>query len=253
MENEKELEQPNFTKLAIATFAGVLILGCAVYATYRYSQHKAGNIVLPGGVTYLGATPSTKPQQQPPTAPLRFTAPADVSWVSQGGKVYPYTFSYPNTLSLVVFPNDPNDSIAISWGNLPPQTNLLFNMEFVDKRDASYVSKPKIEFVRNWWKFFSGLRGVASVESFTNTNGMKGYRAQYINYANSTPNVDIFFEIPGKSNILLHMANGILDPAIFNRIVDSVKWNSQVFYQAPTQPLKPTQTAKPEPTEQTKK
>ncbi len=219
---DKDSEQPNFTKLAIATFVGVVILGAAVYAAYRYSQKQAGNIVLPGGVTYLGASPS--PGKQPPTAPLRFTADATVSWTTQSGRIYPYSFSYPSTLTLVVFPDDPTDSIAIAWGNVIPQQNLLFNMEIIDKRDESYVNKPKIEYVKNWYKFFSGLKGVASVEPFTNAHGLKGYRASYINYADATPNVDIFFEIPGQKNLMLHAANGIVDPAIFDRIIDSVKW-----------------------------
>lgn len=222
MEKEKDIDQPDFTKLAIATFIGVLILGGAVYAAYRYSQKQAGNIILPGGVTYLGPSPTTA--VQPPTAPLRFTASADVSWTAQGGKIYPYSFSHPSTLSLVVFPGDPTDSIAIAWGNLPPQHNILFNMELIDKRDEKLLNKPKIEFVRNWYKFFSGLKGVSSVQPFTNTNGLKGYKASYINYADASPNTDVFFELPNQPNIMLHMANGILDPVIFNRIIDSVKW-----------------------------
>lgn len=226
MEKKREIDQPDFTKLAIATFLGVFILGAAVYAAYRYSQRQAGNIILPGGVTYLGPSPTTVTKQQPPTAPLRFTAPADVSWTTQGGKIYPYSFSSPSTLALVVFPGDPSDSIAISWGNLPPQNNLLFNMEFIDKRDEKLLNKPKIEFVRNWYKFFSGLKGVSNVQPFTNTNGLKGYKASYINYADATPNVDVFFEISGYPNMMLHVANGILDPVIFNRIIDSVKWTS---------------------------
>jgi hypothetical protein len=224
MDKEQDVDQPNFTKLAIATFLGVVILGAAVYIAYRYSQKQAGNVVLPGGVTYLGPSPTAAAAKQPPTAPLRFTAAANVSWTTQSGKVYPFSFSYPSTLSLVVFPGDLSDSIAIAWGNIPPQQNILFNMEFIDQRDESFLNQPKIEFVRNWYKFFSGLKGVESVQPFTNTNGMKGYKASYINYANTSPNVDVFFEIPGNSDLMLHMANGILDPTIFNRIIDTVKW-----------------------------
>jgi len=219
---EKDNDQPDFSKLAIATFVGVIVLGVAVYAAYRYSQKQAGNIVLPGGVTYLGPSPS--PAQQPPTAPLRFTADSTVSWTTQSGRIYPYSFSYPSTLSLVVFPGDPTDSVAIAWGNVNPQQNLLFNMELIEQRDETYINKPKIEFVKNWYKFFSGLKGVASVKPFTNANGLKGYRASYINYADASPNVDIFFEIPGQNNLMLHAANGIVDPVIFDRIIDSVKW-----------------------------
>lgn len=221
---EYETEQTDFTKLAIATIAGVIILGGAVYGAYRYSQRQSGNIVLPGGVTYLG--PSPKPETtQPPTAPLRFTAPTDVSWIVFTGKKHPFTFSYPSTLTLVVFPNDDTDSVAISWGNIPAQQNVLLNIEFIENRDPKYINMPKIEYVRNWYKFFSGLKGVAKVEPFTNTGGLKGYKASYTNYSDASPNVDVFFEVPKDSKTMIHLANGILDPVIFDRILDSLKWN----------------------------
>lgn len=240
MEKKKESAidtGPNFTKLAIATIAAVVILGGAVFATYRYSQKQMGNIVLPGGVTYLGASPTTP--VQPSTAPLRFTAASTVSWNIQTGNIYPHSFSYPSTLPLVFFPGDASDSVAIAWGNIPPQLNILLNMEFIDKRDEEYIGKPKIEFVRNWYKYFSGLKGVARVEPFTNTNGLKGYKASYINYADTSPNTDVFFEVPGSDSILIHMANGILDPVIFDRIIDSLKWTPPT--KAPNTPT-PTTT-----------
>lgn len=223
MEKEKEADKLDFPKLAIATVIGVLILGGAVYAAYRYSQKQAGDISLPAGVTYLG--PSDKPTvgAQPSTAPLRFTAAPDVLWNTQNGRIYPYTLSYPSTLPLVVFPGDGSDSIAIAWGNIPPQLNILLNMEFIEKRDEKLVGKPKIEFVRTWYKYFSGLKGVSKVEPFANTNGLKGYKAIFTNYANTSPNTDIFFELPGYPNMMIHMANGILDPVIFDRMIDSVK------------------------------
>jgi len=221
----EEPDKMDFTKLAIATVAGVLILSGAVYAAYRYSQKQAGNIILPGGVTYLGPSPN-QPQeaQQPPTAPLRFSAPSTVTWATQYGKIYPYSFSYPSTLPLVIFPGDQSDSFAIVWGNIPAQQNLLVNIEFIDKRDPNLLGKPKQEYVTNWYKFFSGLKGVAKVEPFTNVSGLKGYKASFTNWTNTSPNTDIFFEIPNKPEIMLHLANGILEPAIFDRMVDSVKW-----------------------------
>lgn len=214
-------------KIAIYAVLLAVLLGGAIYIAYRYSQKQSGNIVLPGGVTYLGPSPEGESENKPPTAPIRFTAPADVEWNIFGGTVYSYTFSFPKTLPLVVFPSDLTDSVAIAWGNIPPQQNILLNVELIDKRDSTYVNKPKIEYVRNWYKYFSGLKGVAKVEPFTNTNGLKGYRASYINTADQSPNVDVFFEIPGQPTIMIHLANGILDPEIFNRIVDSLRWTPQ--------------------------
>lgn len=219
-----EEEQPDIKKLTIATLVGVLILGIIIYGAYLYSQKKGANIALPGGTTYLGQNPN--PQSQPPTAPLRFTADPTVSWTTYTGKVYPYSFAYPATLPLVYFPGDVNDPVGISWGNITPQANILLNIEDIGRRDPQYISLPKIEYVKNWYKYYpGGLKGVQKVDQFTNTNGLIGYKAVYINAVGAAPNVDIFFEIPGRPNLMVHLANGILDPDIFNRLVDSVKWN----------------------------
>ncbi len=224
MENEEE--QLDIVKLTVVTIAGIFILSLAIFAAYRYSQRQAGNIVLPGGVTYLGPTPTPTFFLKPSPTPNRFKADVSVTWKNYTGKIYPYTFSYPSTLIIVVFPDDPTDSVALSWDNIPPQLNILLNMEFIDKRDPNLTTQPKVEYVKNWYKFFSGLKGVSKVEPFTNTNGMKGYKAHYINLADATPNVDVFFEIPGNNTTMIHLANGILDPIIFDRILDSVKWNT---------------------------
>ena len=211
-------------KTALITGGSVFILAGAVMIAYRYSQTKKSDIVLPGGVTYLGATPTSA--VEPTAVPVKFTASATVPYKEKIGANYPYSFSYPETLPIVVFTNDPTDSVAIDWDNITAQKNVLFNIELIEKRDKSMIVKPKIEYVKNWWQYFSGLKGVNSVTPFANLGGLKGYRAQYINNSGSAPNEDIFFEVPGRHDIMIHLANGILDAAIFDKIVDSVKWNS---------------------------
>lgn len=225
MENGEE--QLDIVKLSIITFAGILILSIAIFAAYKYSQRQSGNIVLPGGVTYLGPSPTPTFSVPPTPTPHLFTSASDTEWKTYKGKIYPYTISYPSALTIVVFPDDPIDSVAIVWDNIPPQQNILLNMEFIDKRDSKLAIQPKVEYVRNWYKFFPGLKGVAKVGPFTNTQGLKGYKATYINLAGATPNLDVFFEIPGNNNHMIHLANGILDPTIFSRIIDSLKWNTK--------------------------
>lgn len=231
--NQSE-EQPDIKKLTIATFVGVVILGAVVYGAYAYSQKKGANLALPGGTTYLGENPT---QNQPPTAPLRFTADPNVSWVTYQGKVQPYSFSYPATLSLLFFPGDVNDPVAIAWGNIPAQQNILLNLEKVDEKDPSFVTRPKIDYVNNWYRYFSGLKGISKVDPFTNTNGLKGYKATYINAGGASPNLDVFFEIPGNNTLMIHLANGILDPDIFSRIIDSLKWGKATSPTSPATPL----------------
>ncbi len=221
-------------KIVIACVIGMLLLGGALYASYRYSQSKSSGVVLPGGTTYLGPSPSSPnppasaqgsgDAKQPTPTPVQFSAAADVPWKTQYGRIYPYTMSFPESLQLVVFIEDPIDSVAISLPDTPPQQNILLNMEIIDQRDPMLVAQKKLDYVTNWWKFFSGLKGVADVTPFTNATGLKGYKAHYVNTADKTPNVDVFFEVPNRQNLMIHLANGILEPDLFDRIVDSVRW-----------------------------
>lgn len=220
-------EDHNIIKIAVFASFGILLISGTIYVSFLYSKKQSNDIILPGGVTYLG--PSEKKNElssQPSTpTPVRFTALSTENWKSLGGKIYPYSFSYPSSLPLVVFPDDTTDSVAIAWNNIPPQINILLNMEFINKRDPKSLQQSKIEYVKNWYRFFSGLKGLSKIDQFTNMNGLKGYKAVYINTLNQTPNVDVFFEVPKNPDKLIHLANGVLDPGLFDRMVDSVRWN----------------------------
>ncbi len=219
-------EKPEIKKVVIGIAIGMAVIGLIIYAGYSYSQKQGIKLTLPGGSTYTGKQPNFN-SENPPTAPLRFTTSSDTPWISYQGKAYAYSLSYPQTLSLSFFPKDPSDSIAINWGNIAPENNILLDVESIKSRDAQYVGKTE-DFVRNWWKPFNGLKGVLSVEKLNTSNGLKGFRAIYINNAGQSPNVDVFLEVPKNPDLVIHLANGVLDPAIFNRIVDSVKYTPAV-------------------------
>lgn len=213
-----------FNKLIIFTVLGIILLAFISFALFRYSQNKANDLSLSGSNPY--SNKSSLPPQAPSPKPIeRFTASSDVSWNVKAGYVYPYSFSYPSTMVIVIFPNDITDKVALVWADVPPQRNIIFNMELLDKLAPEYVNQPKMEYVKNWWKSFSGLKGVSKIETFTNTGGLKGYKAWYINTVDQTPNVDIFFEVPKHPEVMMHMANGLIDPTIFDRMVDSLKWS----------------------------
>lgn len=215
----------NHQKLIFFIFSILLLIG-ALYITYRYSLLQSNNIILPGGVTYLGPSSTTKPLLPTLTVKPRklFAAPSDDKWVIFHGSVYPYSLNHPQSLNLVVFPKDKSDSIAFSFDNVDPRVNILLNIEKISDRDPLLTGKPVIDYVKNWYKYFSGLKGVDKIDAFQNVNNLKGYRAVFINDVNQTPNVDVFLEIPGNNDLVIHLANGNLDPAIFDRIVDSVNW-----------------------------
>lgn len=215
----------NHQKLIFFIFSILLLIG-ALYITYRYSLLQSNNIILPGGITYLGPSSTTKPLLPTLTVKPRklFTAPSDDKWVIFHGSVYPYSLNHPQSLNLVVFPKDKSDSIAFSFDNTDPRVNILLNIEKISDRDPLLAGKPIIDYVKNWYKYFSGLKGVDKIDAFQNVNNLKGYRAVFINDVNQTPNVDVFLEIPGSNDLVIHLANGNLDPSIFDRIVDSVNW-----------------------------
>jgi len=218
---------PDMKKIILGLVLGVAVLGIVLYGGYLYAQKFGVKITLPSGQTYLGEEAlEANELVNPPTAPQRFTAGPNVPWKEYKGKVYNYSFKYPETLKLGIFPDDPTDSVAIIWGNIPAQRNIFINVENIPSRDPAYVGKVE-DFARNWWKFFSGLKGLVSIEKFVNTSGLTGYRAIYINNADQSPNIDIFFAVSNDPNKVIHIANGILDPEIFERIVDSLNYEAK--------------------------
>lgn len=221
-------------KIVIGLLVGTILVGIIIYVGYSYSQKimNGNKVALPAGQNYLGENAPNYNGETPPTAPQRFTAATDVAWTEFKGTLYPYSFKYPETLTLGVFPNDPSDGVAIVWGNIPPQSNILLNVE----KDKLQSNNTLEEYVNNWWKSYSGLKGVKSVTKFTNTSGLVGYRAIYINSADQTPNVDIFLQVPQDNTTVIRLANGILDSTIFDRIVDSVKYTSGTSKVTPSNP-----------------
>jgi hypothetical protein len=239
-ENEIPAIPGNYSKIAIIAVVTVIILTLITVGAYQMAKKRAPVIVLPGGVTYLGPTATPAPV---PTAPVqsKFTAADDVAWNTYKGKKQPFTFSYPSTLKLVTFPDDVTESVAFSFNNINPGSNIMFRLSIIkqiEPKMAEYIDKPKIEYVKNWWtQYPGGLKGVGSITEFTNSRGMKGYKAKYKNHADQTPNDDVFFEIPGHNDYMVRFGNGLLDTGIFNRIVDSFYWGKAA---SPT--VKPTES-----------
>ncbi len=184
-----------------------IILTVLVVLQYRTLAKKSGTIVIPGGNTYLG---KITPTPQPAGAG---------SWRDVRGKIYPYTFRVPETITLTSFDNNPFDIYAIVSSGIDPGSNVLIGID-----PKANPKEQKLTYVQNWWKQFSGLKSVASIEQFTNANGLKGYKAVYVNSAGQTPNLDVFFEVPGYPQYVIHLASGSLNAATFAEIVNSVGW-----------------------------
>lgn len=198
------------------------ILLVAVFGAFFSAKDRTGTVVLPGGITYLGPTPTATPKI--PTGDT-IPVPQDDSWIERKGAVYPLTFSHPSSLSLGVFPNDPYDAVTVFHNGTDANANIFIRVEDLTKlKKSQYIGKPK-EYASDWWKDYS-WKGVAEVAAFTNASGLTGYRAKYLNDRDTTSYEHIFFAVPGKPNLIIWMSGKLFEPAIFTRMVDSVSWST---------------------------
>jgi hypothetical protein len=219
-------------KKTVAVAIGITVIGLIlVISQYTHAAARSGTMVMPAGTNYLGPNDPNHPAQITPTsAPTVFTATTDTPWHDVKGNVYPYVISVPTTLTLVApKSNNTYDIYAISWGGYDINSTVLIGVDNLSNNpnNKPYINQPKTVYINNWWKQFNGLTGVSGITPFTNSNGLKGYTVKFLNTAGQSPNTDVFFEVPGAPQYVIHLSNGILDPAVFTKIVDSVRWVKQ--------------------------
>ncbi len=218
----------SYMKVVITAVAITLILTALVLVHYVQISKRPGTLVIPAGNTYLGPNaPNQNTQQPAPTITSNmFTAAADIPWHDVKGNIYPYVISVPTTLTLKTFDNDPYDIYAISCCGVDPGSNVLVGVDNLKNTPSKiqYINQSKLIYVENWWHQFSALKSVASIDQFVNSKGLKGYKAKYVNSAGETPNLDVFFEVSGHPEYVIHLAPGTLDPVLFAKIIDSVRW-----------------------------
>ncbi len=202
--------------VSILLFAGVLW-------SYQSTKNRSPHIVLPGGITYLGPSPSSTPASRPSIPDARIPIPDNTKWIERKGVIFPYSFTYPDALSLGVFPSDPYDSITVFYDGTDANKNIFFRVEDLNKLNKKeFIGKP-MEYAQTWWKDYA-WKGVSNVTKFTNVKGLKGYRAKYIDNTDQTPYDHVFFEVPGRSDLIIWVNGKLFVPEIFDRIVDSVSW-----------------------------
>ncbi len=192
-------------KKVIAIAVAITVIGIIlVLVHYQQISGRTGSIVIPAGNTYLGPTPTQSPTSD--------------TWQTVKGNIYPYAMSVPASLTLTTFPNDPYDMYAIAGRD--PESNVLIGID-----TKANPSETKSAYIQSWRKQFSVLTGVKSIDPFTNSKGLKGYKVKFLNAGGESPNSDIFFEVPDKPQYVIHLSNGPLDGTVFDTIVDSVGWN----------------------------
>lgn len=214
----------NKSSLVFGNFVILVVFVLLVGGVYMWvsKKSKAGQQVFPAGINYL--SPKSNVTNAPSYDYTKLAVSTD--WVTYKGKLFPYSFQHPKEFTPIVYPGDKSDAVAFKVSVLPPEQSLLLTVEKISGRDKTLVGNPK-EFVSNYWKFFSGLKGLKTVTEITNEKGLKGYKANYIVKGTNAVTSDFyFFTIEGDNDNLLHMGN--IFPAegktLFNRIMNSLEY-----------------------------
>src|SRR3989344_3894246 len=226
MSEEEEIQIPTNGKNAlIVAVVLFFILISITYGAFRHAKSRTGTIVLPGGITYLGPSPASDKGQPTSTPSEKIPVPTDVTWATQIGKKFPYSFLYPSSLSIGVFPGDPFDGVTVFWGNTNPQENIFLRVENLKEssESAKYTKLQKKEYVSAWWKQYN-WSGIGDIKEFTNSHGMKGYRAKYLDGSGVSPFENVFFEVPAHPELVIWMRGKLFPDDVFDKMLDSVAW-----------------------------
>lgn len=211
-----------YVTIIIVIVVALLVLTGITVGAYAYAKKRTGTTILPGGSTYLGPSPA---QQAPPPIAEKINVSLDAPASTWKGQTYPYSFSYPSPLSLGFFPGDPFDGVTVFWGNTNPSENIFLRVEDLNKIEEGkkYIGKSKKEYANIWWKQYN-WKGVSDIVEFTNSKGLKGYRAKYVDAAGATPFDNVFFEVPGRRDLVVWIGGSKLESQLFDRIVDTFAW-----------------------------
>jgi len=199
----------------------VVFVGLVIYVFNTVKNNKKGQVVFPAGVNYVG--PGGQAETQPLYDYTKLLSSSD--WKTYKGKTFAYSFQYPKELLPLVFANDPTDAVTFKMGTIIPEHNLMLVVETIENRDKTLVGKQE-EFVRTYWKYFGGLKGLSSIKQFTNEQGLTGYKAVYATKTGSFTTERIFFVIPNDPSHMIYLAN-IFVPGgevFFDRVVNSFQY-----------------------------
>lgn len=236
--NDIEEEAPEFSKVVLGLAVAVLVLGGIIYAGYTYSQKKAGKTVYPAGYP-IGQQPAAtaknwtqidcNTEKYNPADPWpyilkcdRFKTDANAKWVPYTDKGGRFTVQLPSTLKTIEYSN----GLGVVYKDVTnAASNLLLSLDIAASRSGEFKNLKGEEYVKNYWRQYSGLSGLQSFEVIKNTNDEKGYKAVY-KLSNNIPSpaIEIFFELPGgEAGDFVHFSSGVLDDTVFNTIVGSYK------------------------------
>lgn len=190
--------------LSVGILVVFLLIVAGIY--FWVSKKSKGEVVFPAGVNYTGQE-TQNPTQSPQRPQYDYAALAattdSIPFTSPKGQ---YTFAYPPGMIPLIFPGDPNDSVTFDVSDVPAQFNLMVLVESISNYDPKLRGRQE-QFVRNYWQFFPGLKGVNTIETSENEKGLTGWKVSYITKGDTVTSVNYFFTIPGDSDKILHVNN----------------------------------------------
>lgn len=216
METKMEAEEKSgSTKVILGVVVAAVILGVVVYAGYQYSQKAGGGEAFPPSYSQPVRNPveEKKPEQKPEEP---------IIWQTYTNNVFKFTLSYPSSLKPRNFPGPKGEGGV--FFDKDTKTNMLVSVDTEASRAADRKDWDTEKYVKGYWQMFTGLKGVKSVDKFTNAVNETGWKAVYINTLNQTPNTDVFFEAVDGTRNLVHFSKGGIDEKTFDQIIDTFKF-----------------------------
>ncbi len=210
------------TLLSIGILVVFLLLVGGVY--WFVSKKSKGQVVFPAGINYTGNETTPPPQPQRPQYDYaQLVSAAD--WIDFASPRGQYTFKYPPGMIPLIFPGDANDTVTFDVSDVPAQFNLMVLVETISNYDSKLKGKQE-DFVKNYWKFFGGLKGLNKVEVFETEKGLKGWKVSYINQSDIVGSDNYFFTIPNQNDKVIHVNNIFPKEGdtVFNRLLNSLEY-----------------------------
>ncbi|MBI4225845.1 hypothetical protein HY612_01910 [Candidatus Roizmanbacteria bacterium] len=226
--NEEKSSQDTVSKNSLTFLSiGILVVFLALVGGVYWwvSKKSKGQVVFPAGINYTGnetPAPTQQPQRPQYDYSKMVSAANWTDFVSPQGQ---YTFQYPPEMIPLIFPGDANDSVTFDVSDIPSQFNLMVLFETISNYDAKLRGRQE-EFVRNYWKFFGGLKDMKDIETFTTEKGLNGWKVRYVTQGDVVGSDNYFFVITGQNDKILHVNN--IFPAdgqtVFNRLLNSLEF-----------------------------
>ncbi len=205
--------------LSVGILVLFLLLVGGVY--WFVSKKSKGQVVFPAGINYTGNETTPAAQSQKPTYDYAKFASA-TNWATFTSPKKQYTFQYPPEMIPLIFPGDANDTVTFNVSDVQARNNLMILVESISNYDPKLVGQAET-FVKGYFKYFNGLKGLQDVASFTTQKGLVGWKTHFLTKAGVVGSDNYFFPLPGQPDKIIHV-NNVFPPegqGVFTRLLNS--------------------------------